>query len=251
MREIDGLRVQIGGRRLHADDVLDPWRRPPEPAPSRWAFPSPRQAGDDDVVSMGGDLEPGTLLAAYRAGLFPMPGGRRRIMWFSPDPRAIIPLDGLRVPRSLRRSVRRYEVSRDAAFRDVMVRCADPRRPAGWINAAFVRAYDRLHELGWAHSFECWSPEGELVGGLYGVRIDGLFAGESMFHTATDASKVALVALVEWLRATDGRLLDVQWITPHLASLGAVAVPRTTYLDLLADAVGTGDDPTTPGRLSP
>ncbi|MFV0309397.1 MAG: leucyl/phenylalanyl-tRNA--protein transferase [Desertimonas sp.] len=228
------------------------WRRPPEPTPTRWGFPSPLDADDDDdLVAVGADLEPGTLLAAYRRGLFPMPAGRRRIMWFSPEPRAVIPLEELRVSRSLRRSARRFTVHRDTAFRDVMVRCADPRRPAGWITAPFVRAYTRLHELGWAHSFECRDDHGELVGGLYGVRIDGLFAGESMFHSATDASKVALVALVDWLRATGGQLLDVQWLTPHLESLGAIAVPRTTYLGLLSAALETGDPTSTETRLRP
>jgi leucyl/phenylalanyl-tRNA--protein transferase len=168
-----------------------------------------------------------------------MPLGRRRLAWFSPDPRAVIPLDGLRVSRSLRRSVRRFDMRRDSAFADVMVRCADPRRAGGWITPAFVRAYVRLHELGWAHSFECYDGD-ELVGGLYGVRIRGFFAGESMFHSATDASKVALVGLVEWLRDTGARLLDVQWPTPHLVSLGAEAIPRAEYLDRLALAVRTG-----------
>lgn len=225
------------------------WSRPPEPLPTRWGFPSPRDADDDDLVAVGADLEPGTLLAAYRRGLFPMPAGRRRIMWFSPEPRAILPLDGLQVSRSLRRSIRRYSIHRDGAFEEVMVRCADPRRPAGWINRPFVRAYTRLYELGWAHSFECRDDDGELVGGLYGVRIDGLFAGESMFHTATDASKVALVALVDWLRSSGGRLLDVQWLTPHLESLGAIAVPRATYLDLLSDALEPGVPPPSETRL--
>ena len=188
---------------------------------------------------MGADLEPGTLLAAYRSGLFPMPFGRKRIAWFSPDPRGIIPLDGLRVSRSLRRSLRRFDVRRDTAFADVIVRCGDARRAGGWITPAFVRAYVRLHELGWAHSVECYDGD-ELVGGLYGVRIERFFAGESMFHSATDASKVALVRLVEWLRTSGGQLLDVQWPTPHLASLGAVAVPRHRYLELLADAVASG-----------
>jgi leucyl/phenylalanyl-tRNA--protein transferase len=169
-----------------------------------------------------------------------MPFGRRRIAWFSPDPRGIIPLDGLRVTRSLRRSLRRFDVRRDTTFAEVMLRCGDPRRAGGWITPPFVRAYSRLHELGWAHSVECYDDAGALVGGLYGVRIGGLFAGESMFHSATDASKVALVRLVEWLRDSDGRLLDVQWPTPHLATLGAVAIPRPQYLDLLADAVRTG-----------
>jgi leucyl/phenylalanyl-tRNA--protein transferase len=190
-------------------------------------------------VGVGADLEVGTLLAAYRAGLFPMPAGRRRIVWFSPDPRAVIPLDGLRVSRSLRRSRRRFEVRRDTAFSDVMVRCGDPRRPDGWITPAFVRAYTRLHELGWAHSFETYDGD-DLVGGLYGVRIHGFFAGESMFHRATDASKVALVQLVDWLRDTGGQLLDVQWPTAHLASLGAVAIPRAEYLRRLATAVAAG-----------
>ena len=200
-------------------------------------LPDAELADADGIVGIGGDLEPGTLLAGYRAGLFPMPAGRRNIVWFSPDPRAIIPLDGLQVSRSLRRSTRRYTVEQDERFSEVMVRCGDPRRPGGWINRSFITAYSRLHRLGWAHSFECLDDAGDLVGGLYGVRIGRFFAGESMFHTATDASKVALVALVAWLRETGGELLDVQWPTPHLQSLGALAIPRAEYLDRLADAV--------------
>lgn len=212
-------------------------RLPIEPPPSRWRLPAAETADADGIVGIGGDLEPGTLLAAYRSGLFPMPAGRRQIAWFSPDPRAIIPLDGLRVSRSLRRSLRRFEVRRDEAFTDVMMRCGDPRRPGGWINRSFVAAYIRLHRMGWAHSFECLDESGNLVGGLYGVRIGGLFAGESMFHTATDASKVALGALVDWLGESDGRLLDVQWPTAHLTSLGAIAIPRAEYLARVAEAV--------------
>ena len=216
---------------------------PIEPAPSRWRLPAAELADDDGIAGVGADLEPGTLLAAYRSGLFPMPLGRRNIAWFSPDPRAIIPLDGLRVSRSMRRSVRRFDVRRDTAFGDVMVRCADPRRPGGWITPKFVKAYLRLHRLGWANSVECFDERGELVGGLYGVRIGRFFAGESMFHTATDASKVALVALVDWLRDTDATLLDVQWMTDHLRSLGAVEIPRAEYLDRLTDAVAAGRQP--------
>jgi leucyl/phenylalanyl-tRNA---protein transferase len=212
---------------------------PIEPQPTRWRLPSPEHADDDGIVAVGGDLEPGTLLAAYRHGLFPMPYGRRRIAWFSPDPRAVIPIDGLRVSRSLRRSYRRFDIRRDTSFTEVMVRCADPRRPGGWITPMFIRAYTRLHRLGWANSVECYDDDGALVGGLYGVRIERFFAGESMFHTATDASKVALVALVEWLRDSGATLLDVQWPTPHLRSLGAVEVSRAEYLDALADAVAT------------
>ena len=210
-------------------------------------MPSPHSADPHGLVAVGADLEPGTLLAAYRSGLFPMPVARRRIGWWSPDPRGILPLDGLRVSRSLRKSCGRFEVRVDTAFEDVMRRCGDPHRPNGWIDNHFVRAYVRLHELGWAHSVETWLDD-ELVGGLYGVRIDAFFAGESMFHTATDASKVALVRLVEWLNDTGGRLLDVQWSTPHLASLGVIDVSRTDYLTMLALAVATPGGETTDER---
>lgn len=213
-----------------------PTRTPQIPAPSRWRMPSPHEADAHGLVGVGADLEPGTLLAAYRSGLFPMPLRKRVIGWWSPDPRGVLPLDALRVSRSLRRSLRRFEVRFDTEFEQVMRACGDPRRPHGWITDDFVHAYTRLHELGWAHSVETWL-DGELVGGLYGVRIRRFFAGESMFHTATDASKVALVALVEWLRDTGGTLLDVQWNTEHLTSLGAVDVPRTEYLRRLAGAV--------------
>jgi leucyl/phenylalanyl-tRNA--protein transferase len=213
---------------------------PVEPPPTRWRLPDPELADGDGIAGVGADLEPGTLLAAYRSGLFPMPFGRRHVAWFSPDPRAIIPLDGLRVSRSLRRSVRSFTIRRDTRFTEVMVRCADPRRPGGWITPRFVKAYERMHRLGWANSVECFDDRDQLVGGLYGIRIGGFFAGESMFHAATDASKVALVALVDWLRETRGTLLDVQWMTPHLRSLGAVEVSRRDYLDLLASAVDSG-----------
>lgn len=185
---------------------------------------------------MGADLEPGTLLAAYRTGLFPMPV-QGHLAWWSPQPRGIVPLDGLRVSRSLRQSCRRYEIRVDTAFDDVVRACADSRRPHGWITDEFRRAYGELHRLGWAHSVETWSVDGRLVGGLYGVAIDGLFAGESMFHRERDASKVALLALVEHLQTRGGVLLDVQWCTPHLASLGAVDVSRREYRRLLEDAL--------------
>ena len=134
--------------------------------------------------------------------------------------------------------MRRYEVKRDTSFAEVMLGCADPSRPGSWITPAFVAAYRRLHHLGWAHSFESFDERGTLVGGLYGVRVGGLFAGEAMFHHSRDASKVALVELVHWLTMTDATLLDVQWLTPHLASLGAIAVSRDEYLRRLAEAVG-------------
>jgi leucyl/phenylalanyl-tRNA--protein transferase len=209
---------------------------PIEPPPNRWRLPDPNAADPHGLCGVGADLDPGTLLAAYRAGLFPMPVRRKVVGWWSPDPRGILPLDELRVSRSLRRSCRRYEVRVDARFREVMLRCGDPRRPHGWINAAFVDAYERLFHLGWVHTVETYL-DGDLVGGLYGVHIRGLFAGESMFSTATDASKVALVALVERLRAVGVTLLDVQWATPHLQSLGAIDISRRDYLALLAGAL--------------
>lgn len=185
---------------------------------------------------MGADLEPGTLLAAYRCGIFPMPVGARTA-WWAPDPRAVLPLDGLLVTRSMRRSCRRFDIRVDTAFGEVVDRCADRSRPGSWITRRVKEAYGRLHELGWAHSVEAWSPGGELAGGLYGVALGGLFAGESMFHHQRDASKVALMGLVESMTEAGGRLLDVQWLTPHLASLGAVAVSRREYHGLLADAL--------------
>ena len=213
---------------------------PIAPPPSQWQFPSPADAGADDVVAIGADLAPGTLLAAYRRGLFPMPvDGVEGMVWWSPDPRGVLPLDALKVSASLRRSCSRFEIRVDTAFEEVIDACADPRRPKGWIDPAIRGAYVELHRLGWAHSVEAWAPGGELAGGLYGVGVGGLFAGESMFHRRTDASKVALVALVSMMRSDGvaGRLLDVQWRTDHLAGLGAVEVPRRRYLELLEEAL--------------
>lgn len=210
-----------------------------EPPPTQWDFPPADIADEHGFVAAGADLAPGTLLHAYRSGCFPMPLERSDLIgWWSPDPRAVLELDGLRVSRSLRRSLRRYEVHVDRDFEAVVRQCSDPRRTGGWITRAVVDAYCTLHRLGWAHSVETWL-DGRLVGGLYGVSVGGLFAGESMFHLATDASKVALVALVEMLRPVQGALLDVQWQTPHLASLGVTEIPRATYLARLADAVAT------------
>jgi leucyl/phenylalanyl-tRNA--protein transferase len=166
-----------------------------------------------------------------------MPYDRRRLGWWSPDPRGVLPLDGLRVSRSLRRSARRYEVRIDTAFVDVITACATTRRRGGWITPAFIAAYSRLHDLRWTHSVETWTEDGELAGGLYGVAVGGLFAGESMFHRRTDASKVALLGLVGQLRASGMMLLDVQWMTPHLATLGATEVSRAHYLALLQEAL--------------
>jgi leucyl/phenylalanyl-tRNA--protein transferase len=161
----------------------------------------------------------------------------KELAWWSPDPRGIIPLDGLMVTRSLRRSCRRYEIRFGTAYDEVVAACADPRRPGSWISRRMRQAYGRLHQLGWAQSVEAWTADGQLAGGLYGVHIGGFFAGESMFHHDRDASKVALVALVEGLRAGGAGLLDVQWLTPHLASVGAIEVSRQRYHELLRDAL--------------
>ncbi len=215
---------------------------PVQPPPSRWGFGDP--AGYDaldDLVAVGADLEPGTLLEAYRRGLFPMPSGTvgDPMFWFCPVRRGVIPLDGLRVSRSLRRARRDFEIRVDTAFADVLAGCADPSRPGSWIDDDITAAYLELHRLGWAHSIEAWR-DGRLAGGLYGVAIGGLFAGESMFHRERDASKVALLGLVEALddEYAGRRLLDVQWLTPHLATLGAVELPRAAYLRRLAVALG-------------
>jgi leucyl/phenylalanyl-tRNA--protein transferase len=218
---------------------LDDEGVPIDPGPTRWRLPAPI-ARDDDLVASGGDLEPSTLLAAYRRGLFPMPAELEsdEVCWWSPVRRGVLPLDGLRVSRSLRASTRRYEVRVDTAFTEVVEACADPAREARWINPAVIEGYTRLHQLGWAHSVETWR-DGRLVGGLYGVAICGLFAGESMFSRATDASKVALVNLVGLLRDehADRRVLDTQWQTPHLASLGVFEIPRAEYLARLEVAL--------------
>jgi leucyl/phenylalanyl-tRNA--protein transferase len=213
---------------------------------SDWQFPPADTADDDGIVGIGADLEPATILAAYRQGLFPMPiraGVQEVLAWWSPDPRGILPLDGLVVSRSLRRSCARYEVSFDRAFERVIDACADPSRSGRWINREIREAYVRLHSLGIAHSVEAWTPDGTLAGGLYGVAIGGLFAGESMFHHERDASKVALVALVAALTGNPHGMLDVQWLTPHLASLGGVEIPRREYLARLPAALDSPSPP--------
>ncbi|MFT7601829.1 MAG: leucyl/phenylalanyl-tRNA--protein transferase [Acidimicrobiales bacterium] len=205
--------------------------------PSAWVFPPLEElAPGDDLIAVGADLEPETLLDAYEAGYFPMPVGRRRIGWFSPDPRGILEPNNLHVSRSLRRSLGRFDVTVDQNFGEVIRACADPSRPHGWIDRRVIDAYTRLHHLGHAHSVEVWDRYG-LAGGLYGIAIGGFFAGESMFHRHTDASKVALVHLVNLLGDRPGTLIDVQWSTPHLASLGVTEIGRHDYAARLRAAV--------------
>jgi leucyl/phenylalanyl-tRNA--protein transferase len=181
-------------------------------------------------------IEPELLLQGYRLGVFPMAMADDTIEWFSPDPRAILPLDKFHTPHALRRVVEKetFEIRVDQRFSEVIRACA--KREDTWINREIIQSYERLHELGYAHSVEAWS-RGKLAGGLYGVAIGGAFFGESMFHRVTDGSKVALVALVERLRARKFVLLDTQWRTAHLAQFGVVEIPRTHYLRLLTRAV--------------
>ncbi len=203
-----------------------------------WRFPAVGDLPEGDLVAIGADLRPRTLLDAYQAGVFPMPLDDE-IGWFWPEERGVFRHADLVVTRSLRRSQKRFNVTLDQAFDEVIVACADPSRPHGWIDDAIIEAYVQLHCLGIAHSVEVWEKS-TLVGGLYGVSIAGLFAGESMFHRRTDASKVALVALVDLLwpnRAASPVLLDVQWATKHLRSLGARTIHRPGYAKLLEQAL--------------
>lgn len=200
-------------------------------------MPPPESAPPHGCLAAGGDLEPGTVLAAYRRGIFPWPDPNGRLLWWSPDPRAVMPLDGFHESRSLRR-VRQggvYRVSRNEACAAVIAGCAD-RAEGTWITPEMRRAYERLHGLGWVHSVEVWRGAA-LVGGVYGVAIGGLFAAESKFHRAPNASKVALAELVAWLAADGFALLDVQLATDHLRSLGVVEISRKEYLRRLAVAV--------------
>ena len=214
---------------------------PIPPPPTPWDFDLERVPEGDDLIGIGADLEVATLYEAYTVGVFPMgvgEHGAEPIGWWSPDPRGVLRIGELKVSRSLRKALPRFEVRIDTAFDEVVRACADPGREGRWITPEIASAYGALHDAGWAHSVEAWQ-HGRLVGGLYGVAIGGLFAGESMFHSVRDASKAALVGLHELL-AADGdarRLIDVQWQTPHLASLGVSEVSRRDYRALLEVAL--------------
>jgi leucyl/phenylalanyl-tRNA--protein transferase len=205
---------------------------PPRP------FPDPESADAAGLVAVGGDLSPRRLLEAYRRGIFPFFDETSPILWWSPDPRAIIELDGLHVSRRLARTLRsgRFTVTVNQAFEAVIHGCADRPGQGVWITPDMVAAYRALHRLGWVHSVEAWH-DGRLAGGVYGVAIGGLFAGESMFTHIRDGSKAALVHLVERLRERGYQLFDVQFINDHTARLGATEIPRREYLARLRRAV--------------
>jgi leucyl/phenylalanyl-tRNA--protein transferase len=234
--------------------------RPVDPGPTEWALPDPETTDDPSgLVGFGADLEAATLVDAYRRGMFPWPHDGLPLPWFSPDPRGVIAPERLTLSRSLVRTLRRsgWHTTVDAAFDDVIEACAmRPRAEGTWITKAMRKAYRRLHRLGWAHSVEVWEGDDRrrLVGGLYGVQLGGVFTGESMFHRETDASKVALVDLAQRFREGGGTLIDVQIVTPHLATLGAREVPRDDFLAVLLahrdDDVALATDARPVSRLS-
>lgn len=215
--------------------------RAPLPAavgPSVWALPDPQGTDESGLVGFGADLAVETLVDAYRRGVFPWPHPGVPLPWFSPNPRGVLLPDQVHVSRSLARTMRRrgWATTVDAAFGEVIAACAAPRRDdtGTWITAGMQDAYVRLHQRGWAHSLEVWDG-GALVGGIYGVRVGAVFTGESMFHRATDASKVALVDLAVRWREAGGELVDVQIATEHLRSMGVTEIPRGAFLARLAE----------------
>lgn len=203
-----------------------------------WVFPPADTADENGIVGVGADLEPRTLISAYTKGLFPMPlEPNGPVAWWSPDPRAVIPIDGFHVSRSLRKSMKKFHFTVNTAFDEVIAACGDDARPHGWIDGQITRAYVELHRQGWAHSIETRNDAGQLVGGVYGLGIRRFFAGESMFHTETDASKAALAYLMKLLAASGAELFDAQWMTPHLSTLGAIDLSRSDYLRRLERAI--------------
>ncbi|MEO6398324.1 MAG: leucyl/phenylalanyl-tRNA--protein transferase [Tepidiformaceae bacterium] len=204
--------------------------------PCPYDFPAAGRGREDGLVASGGDFAPATIIKAYRQGIFPWPHPKQEHLWFSPDPRAVIEVGGLHISRRLARTLAqgRFQITMNVAFDEVVALCME-REPEGtWITPAYREGYGALHRLGWAHSFEVWSLAGDLAGGLYGVAIGGLFGAESMFHRVTDASKVAMAALMQRARDVGAGLVDVQVITEHTRSMGAVEISRRDYLRRLA-----------------
>jgi leucyl/phenylalanyl-tRNA--protein transferase len=201
-------------------------------------FPDPREAGPEGLVAVGGNLHPSTLVEAYRRGIFPWPIEGYPLTWFSPPERAILEFGELHVPRRLERERRRkpFRLTIDADFRAVISACAAAPRPeeeGTWINEDIIEAYSELHRRGHAHSAEAWDAGGALVGGIYGVEVEGVFAGESMFYLRPNASKLALVHLVEHLGARGLDWMDIQVMTPHMQRLGAKLITRDAFLEKL------------------
>jgi leucyl/phenylalanyl-tRNA--protein transferase len=214
-------------------------RRPTPIRRSRYRFPPPESVAAEGAATLGADFAPATIVEAYRSGYFPWPHDDMEMLWFSPDPRAIIPLGGLHISRRLGRLLRRlpFRVTIDEAFDAVLDCCAVRVDDGTWITPRYKAGYGELHRLGWAHSFEVWTDDGTLAGGLYGLRVGTLFGAESMFHRVTDASKVAMAAMMQWAEETDVTLVDIQVLTPHTERMGGIEVTRDEYLERLKPAV--------------
>ncbi len=232
------------GRPLHLDIEVHTARAPEELPPCPWQFPDPRRTDERGFIGFGADFAPATIVSAYRDGIFPWPHNEAEFAWFSPDPRAVIPLDGLCISTRLARTLRsgRFRFTIDAAFGRVMRSCAAGRPEGTWITEALIEGYCRLHALGWAHSVEVWSRDGRLAGGLYGVAVGAMFGAESMFHRESDASKAAMAALVQHAAMIGVELLDIQVLTEHTARMGAIEIPRAEYLARLDAAAGSNVD---------
>jgi len=211
---------------------------PVEPSPARVELPDARRANREGIVALSRTMTPGLVLQAYRKGIFPWPISQGVVPWASPDPRAVFPLEPVKPwPRHVRRVLRPgLEITFDRAFVRVMTSCGEARPEETWITPDILATYAELHALGWAHSAEVWE-QGELVGGLYGLAVGSLFAGESMFHLRTGASKAAFAAVVDRVRARGFTLFDVQVMSPHLATLGCIEIPRDEYLSRVSAAV--------------
>ena len=210
---------------------------------SVWDFPTPNQMPKDDLVILGADLQPETILDSYKNGIFPMHieiENKIELGWWSPQFRGVMPLNKIIVSNSLKKSMKKFTVTFDQDFDSVIDGCGDDKRPKGWINKDIKKAYRKLFDLGYVHSVEVWNNKNQLVGGLYGIEVNGLFAGESMFHKETDASKTAMVHLVNKLKVAGGeRIFDVQWQTPHLKSMGVVKMSRAKYIATLPEVMNT------------
>ncbi len=207
--------------------------------PCAYSFGDVQRAAAHGLVGRGADFRPETIVEAYRRGVFPWPQRGQEYLWFSPDPRAIIPIDGLRVSSRLARTLRqgRFRLSVDAAFERVISECGRGREEGTWITTRLRRAYLELHALGYAHSFEAWTAEGELAGGLYGIGVGGMYGAESMFHRVTDASKVAMAAMMAQCQRIGVQLVDIQVLSPHTESMGAIEISREEYLSRLGSVL--------------
>lgn len=240
--EVDTALRDSSGRPVQFEIEVRTPCEPQELPPCPWQFPNPAFADDHGCIGEGGDFAPATIVRAYEAGIFPWPHSESERLWFSPNPRAIIPVDGLKISRRLARTIRSggFRATVDVAFERVMRECAEGRPEGTWITPGLLAGYIELNRLGWAHSVEIWGPDGGLAGGLYGVGVGAMFGAESMFHRQRDASKVAMVALLHHAQRIGLELVDIQVLTGHTESMGGVEIARDEYLNRLARARDRG-----------